>query len=126
MLLDTSSKDCRIYFYDKNNYIENTWLADRDLAQGLFDYIKSNLKSNNYYLDDISGMGIFIGPGSFTGLRIGMTVANTIADINKIPIVGVSGEDWKELAIKRLNDGENDRLVVPNYGSEANITRPKK
>lgn len=126
LLLDTSTKECKIYIYENNNYIEHIWQADRDLAKELFEYLKSYLKENNYSLDDISGMGVFLGPGSFTGLRIGMTVVNTIADINKIPIVGANGENWKESAIKRLENGENDKIVIPNYGSDANISLPKK
>jgi len=66
------------------------------------------------------------GPGSFTGLRIGITVFNTIADTNNVPIVGETGDSWQDKAIMRLENGENDHVVLPEYGSEANITKPRK
>jgi tRNA threonylcarbamoyladenosine biosynthesis protein TsaB len=75
---------------------------------------------------DITGVGFFEGPGSFTSLRIGATVANTLADSEGIPVVGARGDDWREQAQKKLSNGENQKIVLPFYGAQANVTLPKK
>ena len=43
-----------------------------------------------------------------------------------IPIVGTTGDNWVDEAILRLESGESDGLVLPLYGRDANITKPKK
>ncbi len=75
---------------------------------------------------DVSGIIVFEGPGSFTGLRIGITVANTLAYGQGVPIVGAQGEDWIAKGLAQLAAGHNDTQVLPHYGAEAHITKPKK
>ena len=84
------------------------------------------LTKNGKVWTDVSGIVGFKGPGSFTGLRIGLTVLNTFADSESIPIVGTIGEDWQIVGLQRLSSGENDKLVMPEYGAEAHITTPRK
>jgi tRNA threonylcarbamoyladenosine biosynthesis protein TsaB len=106
--------------------IRSEWEAGRGLADGLLGFLRAQLAAQAGAWDDLSGLGVFRGPGSFTGLRIGLTVLNTIADAKGIPIVGAQGEGWETEALKRLADGQDDRLVLPLYGREANITKPRK
>ncbi|MFZ1301671.1 MAG: tRNA (adenosine(37)-N6)-threonylcarbamoyltransferase complex dimerization subunit type 1 TsaB [Candidatus Microsaccharimonas sp.] len=126
LLLDTSTPECRLTFIDGDWHYEATWEANRELAKGLLSYIQSQLESQQKTWQDITGLAIFKGPGSFTGLRIGITVLNTIAYAQTISIIGETGDDWQEKAIKRLVAGESDKVVLPEYGGEANITLPRK
>ncbi len=80
----------------------------------------------NISLEDLQGIVVYSGPGSFTGLRIGISVANALAGSLSIPIVSTSGEDWIISGIKKLQNGENDKLVLPQYGAEARTTTQKK
>lgn len=126
LTLNTSTAVCKLSFIDGDWRFDNEWQADRTLARDLLSYLQKNLKDNNKIWSDITGIGVFEGPGSFTGLRIGITVMNTIADANHIPIVGGRGENWQNEILDKLNTGKNEKIVLPFYGSEAHITSPKK
>ncbi|HRF28252.1 MAG TPA: tRNA (adenosine(37)-N6)-threonylcarbamoyltransferase complex dimerization subunit type 1 TsaB [Candidatus Saccharibacteria bacterium] len=126
LLLDTSSPTCKLTLLDGENRVYNEWEAHRELAHNLLRYLREQLESQDKTLHDISAIGAFQGPGSFTGLRIGLTVLNTLAAELSVPIVGAQGEAWEDDAIRRLQLGENDKIVMPFYGREANITTPRK
>jgi len=69
---------------------------------------------------------VYKGPGSFTGLRIGISVANALAYGLNVPIVSTTGKDWQLQGIDRLKKGKNETSAVPDYGSEPHITLPTK
>lgn len=126
LLLDTSTPTCRVLLVDGDWRQQQEWEAGRTLAKGLLGFLEQELARADKTWQDLSGLGIFQGPGSFTGLRIGMTVLNTMADALMIPIVGATSEDWQEQVMTRLENGENDQVVLPFYGGEANVTKPRK
>lgn len=126
LLLDTSTPICKLICIDGDSRYENEWEADRALAKGLLKYLHDQLHTQGKSWSDITGIGVFEGPGSFTGLRIGMTVLNTIADSETVPIVGAEGESWQEEALLKLRSGQNERIVLPHYGSDPIITKPRK
>lgn len=126
ILLDTSTPLCRLTLIDGDWHHDDQWRADRQLAKGLLSYLKEQLQTNNKSFSDITGIGAFAGPGSFTGLRIGLTVLNTIASSQSVPIVSARGDDWQEQVVTKLQAGENEQIILPFYGSEAHITKPRK
>lgn len=126
ILLDTSTPVCRLTVVNDNQYIEYEWQADRQLAHGLLRWLTDRLADNNAELRDITGIGVYLGPGSFTGLRIGITVLNTLSDSLKVPIVGGTGDVWAKDVVDRLSRGENDHIALPFYGNDAHITTPRK
>ena len=126
LLLDTSTPECRLSLIEGDWRYDDTWEANRELAKGLLSYLQSQLEAQQKTWKDLTGLGVFKGPGSFTGLRIGITVLNTISYSEGIPIVGETGEDWREKALQRLANDESDKVVLPEYGGEANITQPRK
>ncbi|MBU4484879.1 tRNA (adenosine(37)-N6)-threonylcarbamoyltransferase complex dimerization subunit type 1 TsaB [bacterium] len=78
------------------------------LAEKLLPNIDEILKNVGWNIKDIEGIAVSIGPGSFTGLRIGLATAKGIALANNIPIVGVSS-----LEILAMNGSGSDLIVVP-------------
>jgi len=126
IFLDTSTPTCRLTFIDGDWHVDSEWEAARELAKGLLGYIQTQLESHQKTWSDITGIVAFKGPGSFTGLRIGLTVLNTLANANDVPIVGETGSDWQTTGQGRLQAGDNDKIVLPEYGAEAHITQPRK
>lgn len=126
LLLDTSTGLCQLTFIDGDWRYDDQWQADRTLAKYLLGYLGEQLTKNNKTWADVSGIGAYRGPGSFTGLRIGLTVLNTFADAQGIPIVGGEGDIWQEQVLAKLHAGDNEKIVLPLYGSDAHITKPRK
>lgn len=113
-------------FEDGKKLADETWQAHRHLSETIHLKIEELLKSQNKTWQDIEAIACYQGPGSFTGLRIGLSVANSLAYSLKVPIIGETGDGWTEQAIKKLQNGENQKIIQPEYGSEAHITTPKK
>ncbi|MDX2776573.1 tRNA (adenosine(37)-N6)-threonylcarbamoyltransferase complex dimerization subunit type 1 TsaB [Streptomyces caniscabiei] len=126
LLLDTSTPVCSLSLIDGDWRYDDEWQADRTLAKGLLAYLRDQLAKNGKTFGDVTALGAFRGPGSFTGLRIGLTVLNTMADAQNIPIVGGMGDDWQAEVRAKLARGENEKIVLPFYGSDAHITKPRK
>lgn len=126
LLLDTSTPVCKLTLIDGNWRYDDQWQAERTLAKGLLAYLRDQLAKNGKTFSDITAIGAFRGPGSFTGLRIGLTVLNTMADAENIPIVGGMGDDWQADVQSKFARGENEKIVLPFYGGDAHITKPRK
>jgi tRNA threonylcarbamoyl adenosine modification protein YeaZ len=60
-------------------------------AERLFILIEEILNSNNLNYHDLNSIGLNIGPGSFTGVRISIAAAKGIRLASKLPLIGVSG-----------------------------------
>lgn len=102
------------------------WEAGRKLSVQLPSTIDDILKLSDSAYNDLTGVIVYEGPGSFTGLRIGITIANTIAHEQNIPIVGTTGDSWLEDGVIKLQSDQAGAIVMPAYGGEANITKPRK
>lgn len=106
--------------------VENSWTAGRKLSGELLKEIELLLSKKGLEPNNLTGIVVYSGPGSFTGLRIGVTVANTMAYSLNIPIVASTGEAWFSVGMEKLKTGNQGKIVVPEYGGEPNITQPRK
>ncbi len=126
LALRTDSPEAELRLYDGAKQIELfTWHAHRALAETLTAQIEQLLSRHSQGLPDIDTVVVFTGPGSFTGLRIGISTANALAYALGVPVLGLDEQQWS--ALPELPSA-NDRqlLVSPVYGSEPHITLPKK
>ncbi len=103
-----------------------SWQAHRQLAETLHQKLETLLADANIHYDQIKGIIVYEGPGSFTGLRIGISVANAMAEALGIPVVGVTGDDWVMAGLKSLKKTQTVSVVLPKYGSPVHITTPRK
>lgn len=81
----------------------------------LLPMIKAVLEDAGVELGDLGGIAVSSGPGSFTGLRIGMSTAKTLAHVLDIPIAGIS---TLEALASRFS--ASDRLVCPILDARKN------
>lgn len=137
LFIDSSTEKLRLWLKNDDFEVDFEKTLGREMAKNILVEIKEFLAENGANWQNLRGICVFAGPGSFTGLRIGVTVANTLADSLKIPIVGEKNSDnsknngenlenWREIALEKLNSGADDKIALPFYGAEANITKPRK
>lgn len=125
--LRTDKPEAEIGLYDNEKQLAySTWEAHRKLAETLHAKVKKLLDSEGKSFIDLEGIVIYKGPGSFTGLRIGFSVANALADSIQIPIIAEPNKDWVLAGISRTMAGENEIIAHPDYGSAPRVTTPRK
>lgn len=123
----TDKSEAELGLYEDTKQLKyEVWLAHRELAETIHTKIDELLKSQHKALTDLGGIVVFQGPGSFTGLRIGITVANALSYSLDVPIVATADPKWLENGIVALQAGHNDRLALPEYGADPHITPQKK
>jgi len=126
LTLRTDKPEAEIGLYDgEKQLFYQVWTAHRALAETIHQKIKEVLDKEGKSLKGLDGIVAYKGPGSFTGLRIGLTVANALSYAENIPIVSESGDEWQQYGIKRLTKGGDEKLAMPEYGADVHITRPK-
>lgn len=90
LLIDTSRYDRLVVELDSNGekkVVEEEF--DYRKSQGVLPLIERILRDNNLTFQDLTALEVNVGPGSFTGLRVGVAIANTLGTMLTIPINGM-------------------------------------
>ena len=89
--IDTSSMAASVAVIEDNKLIcEYTINTKKTHSQKLMPMIENMLNLSDLNVREIDAIAVCEGPGSFTGLRIGMATAKAIAHVNDIPVIGVN------------------------------------
>ena len=94
LAIDTSSRTLGLGLHSGDQVLaESLWQGNRHHTVELGPQIALLLRRSNYSLDDLHAIAIALGPGSYTGLRIGMALANGLAVSKGLDLIGVSTFD---------------------------------
>lgn len=125
--LDTSTlmSTCSV-IKDGNLLGEYSFNMDMSHSEKLVPLIKNMLEELKLSIEDIDLYGVSIGPGSFTGLRIGIATMKGFAHVFDKPIVGVSTLEalaynmpFNEVIVPMI-DARRERVYSGIYGFEGN------
>ena len=113
LFIDTHFKDVKLGLYRDEELLKKCEVTEfPSTSQTVLPMIRRILKDINININDLGKIIVCNGPGSFTGIRIGVTIAKTIAYCLNIPIYTINF-----LQIAALNNkGENTYAVLENNG----------
>ncbi len=127
LTIRTDKPEAQVGLYRNGQPVAHeTWQAHRQLAETIHNKIEELLQQAGADWQALGGIIVFQGPGSFTGLRIGISAANALAYGLQVPVVGVTGKNWAKDGLARLQNGDNDTTVLPEYGAPVHITKQRK
>lgn len=128
LFIDTCTKYLILALYKNNEIIEYFQMeADNNLSVLLLPKIDELLKKSNLEIKDVDKMYVSNGPGSFTGIRIGVTTAKTIAyglnkEINTVSELEVlASVDTNKKYIVPLIDARRNYVYTGMYNNNLNI-----
>ena len=105
--IDTSTSYASLALHDGFQLrVEITWESSRRHTVELLPRLAAALEQLDLGAEHLSGVAVALGPGSFTGLRVGMAVAKGLALTRSLPLVGVPTLDVVAAA-----QGPDDRPV---------------
>ena len=109
LAVDTATKSCSVAVIDEDTLLaESTSFNDQTHSRQLLNIIDTVLGKANLKIGQVDGFAVSIGPGSFTGLRIGISSVKGLAfSLNK-PVVGVSS-----LQTLAFQCNQNPYLICP-------------
>lgn len=108
-------------------------ILSRDGKRGdVLAVIDALLRARKVKIESLKGVVVVTGPGHFSYLRTGISIANTIGLALNIPVAGLTTDEFSSDAeliekgqakLKKINKFKS---IVPAYGKEPNITQSRK
>jgi tRNA threonylcarbamoyladenosine biosynthesis protein TsaB len=90
LAIDTATQFAGLALYNEDGiFAEETWYAERNHTTELMPRLSRMLNLAKLEVVHLTALAVSLGPGSFTGLRIGLAIAKGLALPHKLPVVGV-------------------------------------
>lgn len=130
----TNPEKTAILIADKKGEIieQKVWRAKTHQSEELLPEIDKLLKKNKIAVEDLGLIIVDIGPGSFTGTRVGVATANAMAFALDIPVVGIKAKDGDigqiiqdGFSLFKKSKTKKGKIAIPFYDKKPNITTPK-
>lgn len=126
LFIDTSSSDVSIAIVKDNKILSNiNKNIPNEHSIYTTSFLDKALNEAKITSDDIDKIMVVNGPGSFTGVRIGVTIAKVFSYLKKIDIVCISSLKMRAISIKHDNclvllDAKHDNYYIGLYDKDNN------
>lgn len=128
LAIDTATQYAGLALYnDDGVYAEEAWFAGRNHTIELMPRVARMLKSAGLTVPKLTAIAVSLGPGSFTGLRIGLAAAKGMALPHKLPVIGVPTLEFvayplkdRKLPVWAIAKAGRGRILAACYGIKEN------
>jgi tRNA threonylcarbamoyladenosine biosynthesis protein TsaB len=124
LAIDTATQYASLALYSQDGiYAEESWFAGRNHTVELMPRLTRMLQLAGLKVDDLTALAVSLGPGSFTGVRIGLSIAKGMALPHKLPVIGVPTLEiaayplqFRNLPIWVVVQAGRGRIIAACYG----------
>ena len=112
LAIETTTKNCSVALFDNGILlqIKEQNSADYSHAEQLTLFIKEVVRESNITLKEVNAIALSMGPGSYTGLRIGTSTAKGLCYTLDIPLISIS--TLKAMALG-ISEAQQFELLCP-------------
>lgn len=126
LAIDTATRWTSIAIHDGRSVLaEHGWYGRNTQTQEVSPALQTLFRQASISVADLSAIAVAIGPGSYTGLRIGLGVAKGLALPHNIPLIGIGTLDVLVAGIPPTNthlvaviEAGRKRIIAGRYGWE--------
>lgn len=114
LTLNTASRNNELLLSSNSELlIHESWLSERNEASTLLPRIEKLLESQKKTFQDLTHLLVITGPGGFTSIRVGVSIANALVYSLKLETAGITLFDWWK---NKLGDTSDTLLISSATG----------
>jgi tRNA threonylcarbamoyladenosine biosynthesis protein TsaB len=124
LAIDTATQYASLALYNQDGVLaEESWFSGRNHTVEVMPRLTRMLGQANLKVAELTALAVSLGPGSFTGVRIGLAVAKGLALPHKLPVIGVSTLETAAYPLRARNlpvwvilQAGRGRIIAACYG----------
>ncbi len=120
LIIDNTEEEKIIFYFSLDNkFAQREYKKNKN--NGVLFCVDKLLSSLGLSLKNIEWLGVVVGVGRFTGVRLAVTLANTLAYSLRIPVVALPKNFDKSSVFKKSGKAKVGTYIAPTYSAEARI-----
>lgn len=121
LVMDTSNTTCSAGVYEDEREISYKFsLENRTHSETFMPIVHDVMEEAKLKYEDLSYYGVTVGPGSFTGIRIGMAFVKGLASVNSIPCVPVSSVEALARSVDVVDTPVESTILISCFEARNN------